>query len=101
MYIFPYLYSISRPSASIIVKNTCEGIKKLLGPLICQRSTLRRMEQIAAEFESLYEIPYILGAIDGSHIPITTPSIDPTSTCCRKKMYSVVFQGVVDFQCEF
>jgi len=73
------LYGISRQCALIIVRNTCEGIKKLLEALVFQKPTLRKMKQIIAEFESLYGIPYILGAIDGSHIPIIAPSIDPAS----------------------
>jgi hypothetical protein len=95
------LCGISRPSASIIVIETCEGIKKLLGPLVFQRLILTRMKQVVVEFESLYGIPYILGAIDGSHIPIIAPSIDPASYYCRKGFYSVLFQGVMDCQCKF
>ena len=64
LHILADLYGISRLSASIVVRNTCEGIKKLLGPLVSQRSTLGRMEQIDVEFESLHGIPYILGAMD-------------------------------------
>jgi hypothetical protein len=90
------LYGISRPSASIIVRETCERIKKLLQPLVFQRPTLRRMKQVATEFESLYGFSYILGAIDGSHIPIIAQSIDPASYYYRKGFYLVLLQGVVD-----
>jgi hypothetical protein len=37
------------------------------------------MKQISVEFESLHRIPYILEAIDGSHILIIAPSTNPTS----------------------
>ena len=59
------------------------------------------MKQITLEFESLHGIPYILGAIDGSHIPIIAPSIDHASYYCRKGFYSVLLQGVVNSQCKF
>ena len=59
------------------------------------------MKQIALEFESMHGISYILGAINGSHIPIIAPSIDPASYYCRKRFYSVLLQGVVDSQCKF
>jgi len=49
----------------------------------------------------LHEIPYILGAIDGSHIPIIAPSIDLALYYCRKGFYSVLLQGVVYSQCKF
>jgi hypothetical protein len=95
------LYGISKSSASIIVREVCEGIKTVLRPLVFPKPTLSRMKQIALEFESLHGIPYILGAIDGSHIPIIAPSIDPASYYCRKGYYSVLLQGVVDSQCKF
>jgi hypothetical protein len=78
------LYGISRPSASIIIRETCERIKKLLRPLVFQRPTLIRMKQVAAEFESSHGISYILRAIDGIYIPIIAPGIDPASYYCRK-----------------
>jgi len=59
------------------------------------------MKQIAAKFESLHGIPYILGAIDGSHISIIAPSIDCASHYCRKGFYSVLLQVEVDCQCKF
>ena len=70
-------------------------------PLVFPKPTLSRMKQITLEFESLHGIPYILGAIDGSHIPIIAPSIDHAPYYCRKGFYSVLLQGVVNSQCKF
>ena len=95
------LYGSLKSSASIIVREICEGFKSVLRPLVFSKPTLSRMKQIALEFECLHEIPYILGAIDGSHIPIIAPSIDHASYHCRKLFYLVLFQGVVDSQCKF
>jgi hypothetical protein len=95
------LYGISKSSASIIVREVYEGIKSVFRPLIFFKPTLSRMKQITLEFESLHRIPYILRAINGSHIPIIAPSIDHTLYYCRKKFYSVLLQGVVDSQCKF
>ena len=96
-----YLYGISKSSASIIVRDVCEGIKGVLRPLVFPKPTLSIMKQIALEFESLHEIPYILGAIDGSYIPIIAPSIDLASYYCRKGFYLILLQGIVDSQCKF
>ena len=46
-------------------------------------------------------IPYIIGAVDGSYVPIIAPKIDPASYCCRKCFYSALLQGVVDSKCLF
>ena len=95
------LYDISRPSTSIIIKNTCKGIKKVLGPLVFQRPTLGKMKQITAEFESLHETSYILGAINNSRIPIIAPNIESASYYCRNGFYSILLQGIVNCQCKF
>lgn len=40
--------------------------------------------------------PGIVGVIDGSHIPISTPLVSPDNYYNRKKFHSVVLQGVTD-----
>ena len=60
-----------------------------------------KMKRISTEFEAIKGIPYVIGAIDGSHIPIVSPSKDAPEYYCRKGFYSVILQGVVDAQCKF
>jgi hypothetical protein len=43
----------------------------------------------------------VVGAIDGSHIPIKAPSKDSVDYFNRKKFYSVVLQAVCDSQYKF
>jgi hypothetical protein len=86
------LYGISKSSASIIVREVCEGIKSVLRLLVFPKPTLSRMKKIALEFESLHGILYILGAIDGSHIPIIAPSVDHVSYYCRKGFFWFYFK---------
>ena len=83
LHILANLYGISKSSASIIVKEVCEGIKSDLRPLVFSKPTLSIMKQITSEFESSHKIPYILGAIHRSHILIIAPSIDTASYYCR------------------
>ncbi|HYP42886.1 MAG TPA: transposase family protein [Candidatus Nitrosocosmicus sp.] len=56
---------------------------------------------IASEFEEVQGISYVIGAVDGSHIPIIAPKIDPASYYCRKGFYSALLQGVVNSKCLF
>jgi len=60
-------------------------------------TTLRK---IANEFEELMGLPYVIGVVDGSHLPICS-SINPTSYYCRKGFYLALFQGVVDSKYRF
>jgi hypothetical protein len=94
-------YSIHENTASIIVREFCTTIDKHLKPLVIERQSASTLRRMAAEFEALKGIPYVIGAVDGSHIHIIAPPIDPTSYYCRKGYYLVLLQGVVDSKCRF
>ncbi|KAK3920201.1 Protein ANTAGONIST OF LIKE HETEROCHROMATIN PROTEIN 1 [Frankliniella fusca] len=51
---------------------------------------------IAQKFEGMTHIPQIIGAIDGSHIPITGPVDGRADFTNRKGYCSFVLQGLVD-----
>ena len=50
---------------------------------------------LTLEFAKKTKIPNVVGAIDGSHIPIKKPSIDSESYFNRKHRHSILLQGVV------
>jgi hypothetical protein len=95
------LFGLGLSTTSEIVRKCCKAIRIHLKPLVFKKPTLAQMKQIASEFEALHGIPYILGAIDGSHIPIIAPPYDPVSYYCRKGFYLCLLQGVVDAKCKF
>jgi hypothetical protein len=43
----------------------------------------------------LHGIPYIIGAIDGSHIPVLAPLIGGQNYYCRMSFHSAILQGIV------
>lgn len=53
-------------------------------------------QQIAASFEIRIHIPQIIGAIDGTHVPILSPSDEYRDYINRKGWPSVILQAVVD-----
>ena len=59
------------------------------------------MRDISSKFQSLHGIPWIAGAIDGSHIPIISSSEHAADYYNRKGFHSVLLQGVVDHSCCF
>jgi hypothetical protein len=95
------LYGIGESTASVIVREFCEAMKFHLKPLTIEMLTKERIIAISKEFEAINGIPYILGAIDGSYILITTPTHDASTYYCWKGFYSVILQGVVDADCKF
>lgn len=52
-------------------------------------------------FQRNSKFPGVLGAIDGSHIPITAPTEHAASYINRKGFYSVVLQAVCDHEMRF
>ena len=60
-----------------------------------------RFRVLAQEFEALHEIPHIIGAIDGSHIPIIVLVIGGDDYYCKKSFHSTLLQDIVDTKCIF
>jgi hypothetical protein len=75
--------------------------QKHLKPLVTPKLIKDKIKKITFSFESLHEIPYILGARDGNHIPIIAPKVNPKSYNCQKRFYSTLIQGIVDTKCSF
>jgi hypothetical protein len=53
-----------------------------LKPLLILKLIRDKIKEITSGFESLHGIPYILDTINGSHIPIVAPKVDPKSYYC-------------------
>jgi hypothetical protein len=95
------VYGIVESMASIILKEFFVAIKKHFKPLVIPKLIINKIKEITIGFECLYKIPYILGAINGSHVPIIAPNVDPKSYYCHKGFYYTLIQGVIDAKCSF
>ena len=95
------LYRIGLSSSQLAVSQFCTAIKnKLLAKFISWPSP-SIMDRYAQEFEELQGIPYVVGAVDGSHIPIIAPRLHAPDYYNRKGFHSVLLQGVVSAKCLF
>jgi hypothetical protein len=92
---------IVKNTTSIIMKEFCSTIRKHLKPLVIPKLTKDIIKEIIFGFESVHGIPYILGSIDGNHIPIVARKVDPKSYYYQKKFYSTLIQKVVNAKCRF
>ena len=59
------------------------------------------MDRYAEEFQGIHQIPYVVGAVDGSHIPIVAPQLHAADYYNRKGFHSILLQGVVSAKCLF
>ena len=84
-----------------IIKECCEAIGILLKPLVFKKPSLAWMKKITVQFEALHRILLIIGAIDGSYIPIVASTQDPISYYYQKKFYACLLQGFVNSKYKF
>jgi hypothetical protein len=86
------VYKIAKSITSIIMREFCSTIRKHLKPLVIPKLTTNIFKEIIVGFESVHGIPYISGSIDGNHIPIVAPKVDPKSYYYRIFFYSTLIQ---------
>lgn len=76
-------------------------IEKFLAEKIRFPNTELEINRITNGFKKLGRISNVIGAIDGSHIPIKAPHLFPVDYFNRKGFYSIVLQAVVDHKKKF
>lgn len=59
------------------------------------------IKQVFNELRRLNGFSDVICAVDGMHITILAPTIDPASYYNRKGLHSVILQGVCDAKCQF
>ena len=94
--------ALGKSTVGEILRQVCSAICNNFGHLIAW-PTGRRLERTAAAFASKQWLPNCIGAIDGSHIYISSPSntIVAADHRNRNKSFSILLQGVVDSKCYF
>ena len=96
-----WLFGISKSSVSIIVRETCDAIVNVLQRKFIKIPSGEMLNQVIDGFEQKWGFPQCAGAIDGSHIPVTSPSEYRTDFYNRKGSYSIILQGLVDDKYRF
>ena len=95
------LYKIGLSSSQRAVSEFCGAMKKNMLRKFISWPSPSTMERYAQEFQDLQQIPYVVGAVDGSHIPIVAPRLPSPDYYNRKGFHSILLQGVVSAKCLF
>ena len=95
------LYRIGLSSSQDAVSQFCIAMKTHLLQTFIKWPTPVIMEKYARDFQDIHQIPYVVGAIDGSHIPIVAPRLHAVDYYNRKGFHSILLQGVVSSKCHF
>ena len=95
------LYKIGLSTSQLAVSQFTRAVKSTLLKTYIRWPTAAVMEKFADEFQDIHGIPYVVGAVDGSHIPIVAPHLHAADYYNRKGFHSVLLQGVVSSKCLF
>ena len=72
-----HLFGIARSTVCEIVDETAQSIVSVLLNHYLYFLTGTQLDDIIRGFESKWEFPQCAGAIDGSHIPVWAPTLNP------------------------
>ena len=101
LYIVADTFGVGVSTIHKIVLEFCHALKKHCRDVFIRWPSPSRFKDISQQFEALHGIPYIVGTIDGSHIPIIAPAQHAADYYYRKGFHSVLLQGIVDSSCCF
>ena len=96
-----HLFGVARSTVCEIVHETCQAIVTVLLHKYIKFPSGEQVDSAVDGFKTKWGVPQCVGAIDGSHIPISAPALNHTDYYNRKGWYSVVLQGLVDHSYRF
>lgn len=94
------VHRISRPSVSRIINDFTDCLVRL-SPEYVKMPTQNDSVQIMRGFSDIAGFPNVIGAIDGTHIRIKSPSLDEHLYVNRKNYHSINVQAVCDSKLRF
>lgn len=84
-------FDVSRSTAFIATRRVVKTLYDL-APFFIKWPSRNNVQAIWAEFEAASVFPKVIGAIDGTHINIPAPHVEPASYVNRKGHHSIQLQ---------
>ena len=95
------LYEIGLFSSKLAVSQFCGALKKNLLRKFINWPSPSTMERYAQEFQDLHQISYVVGIVNGSHIPIVALRLHAPDYYNRKGFNLIFLQGMMSAKCLF
>ncbi|XP_043262498.1 protein ALP1-like [Colletes gigas] len=96
-----YLFNISKQTISKIIPKVCEALIDVLQDYIKMPQNEQEWNLVAKDFNTKWNFPNCVGAMDGKHISIQTPLNSGTEFFNYKGFFSIVLFAVVDANYNF
>lgn len=91
-----HLFGVAKSTVCMITKEVCYHIVRELLPQYIQLPQADALKEVISSFASDYGFPQCAGAVDGTHIPISSPQECPADYYNRKGWHSIIMQGTVN-----
>ena len=95
------IFGVGRCTALKLKEEFCSALLRVGNDYIKFPKGEAETRDAIEAFEEISSFPQVVGAIDGSHIPIASPNEDANDYYNRKQFHSVVLQGVADAKGRF
>lgn len=95
------VHNISRASVSHITRDVTACLNRVCNQFIKMPTDQAELHTIMQGFYDIANFPNIVGAIDGTHVRIKSPSTDEHLYVNRKNYHSINVQGVCDSNLKF
>lgn len=89
-------FGIGKSSAIKICHSFSEAINRRKNNFISLPVHEHDIKETISKFEEKLDFPHVVGAIDGTHVEIKAPLLNPADYFNRKQKYSIVSQAVTD-----
>ena len=90
-------FGVSVATVSVSLRQVCDAICKIGPKFVRFPQKIEEITAIASRFEEKFNMPQVLGCIDGTHISIQKPHEDPHDDFfCYKMKYSLNCQAICD-----
>ena len=90
------LFGLSRGFVCICIRRVAAVVLRKLKPKYMSFAKGDELAHVIAIYKEKWGFPMCAGAIDGTHIPISTPQQNHASYINRKSYHSIVMQALVD-----
>ena len=90
-----FSFRMGKATVSKIIRETCDAIYKILSPVyLSPPKSSDDWKKITADFELLWNIPHVIGSIDGKHVRIECPANTGTLYQNYKGFFSIVLLAI-------
>ena len=91
-----HLFGVSKPTVCVVTKEVCAAVVRVLLPKYVRVPSGDELEKVVKGFRDELGFPQCAGVVDGTHIPIVSPTECPADYYNRKGWHSIIMQGMVD-----